>query len=190
MTGEKEDRYGIFKNYHKVSGTVKPDDNDFVETEDFTIQIQIESQNYFYSLWNNLEAREQHLVYDIAQNGLINYKNLPIIYNLMNKGILIRDEHNALVLFSKSFRNFVLSIIDREQALLVETMARRSGNWSNLRFPLIMIFIAAFALLFIAEQDIFNDVIGWLLAASASIPILMRTFMSAGNIFNPKSKSG
>ncbi len=81
-----------------------------------------------------------------------------------------------LELFRESFQNFILTDIDSRRALLLEMKSKRSGSWSNLKFPFIMIVVSLFIFLFITQQDVFNDVTAWLATAAASIPVLMRVF--------------
>jgi len=143
---------------------------------------------YYYSIWNSLEDREQYLIYDLAQDGLANYRNIGIINNLMHKGILVNN-NLRLRFFRKSFQNFILTNISREQSLQLELDSKRSGNWSNLKFPFIMIILSLFIFLFVTQQDLFNDLTGWLATAAASIPVLMRVFggFTTLNLFGKKN---
>jgi len=154
---------------------------EMTDKEDDILNVQHLTQNYYYSLWNSLEKREHYLIYDIAQDGLANYRNLPVIYNLINKGILIY-KNGRLKFFNKSFQNFVLTIIDREQALLIEREAKQSGNWSNLQLPLIMVILSVIAFIFITQQNVFNEIVGWLTGALATIPVLTRIIAGVASV--------
>jgi len=137
------------------------------------LNIQSLSQIQFFSIWNGLEIREQYLIYDLAQDGLVNYRNIKVVDNLIYKGILKYD-NLQLKLFNDSFQNFVLTNIDKEESLRIERDAKRSGNWSNLQLPFIMVIFALFAFLFVTQQEIFNDIIAWLGTALISLPLLLR----------------
>jgi hypothetical protein len=141
------------------------------------LNIQSLSQIQYFSIWNGLEKREKFLIYDLAQDGLANYKNIKVIDNLIYKGILTYDNCQVKI-FNDSFKNFILTNIDKEESLLIERETKRSGNWSNLQLPFIMVIIALFAFLFITQQDIFNDIIAWFGTAMVSLPLLLRTFAS------------
>lgn len=141
------------------------------------LNVQSLSQIQYFSIWNGLEKREKYLTYDLAQDGLANYKNIKVIDNLIYKGIL-KYENCQLELFNDSFKNFILTNIDKEESLRIERETKQSGNWSNLQLPFIMVIIALFAFLFITQQDIFNDIIAWLGTAAISLPLLLRTFAS------------
>jgi len=106
----------------------------------------------------------------------------------MHKGILLNN-NLRLRFFRKSFQNFILTNISREQSLQLELDSKRSGNWSNLKFPFIMIILSLFIFLFVTQQDLFNDLTGWLATAAASIPVLMRVFggFTTLNLFGKKN---
>jgi hypothetical protein len=156
------------------------------DSEASILNIQSLSQIQYFSIWNGLEKREQYLIYDLAQDGLANYKNMGVINNLLSKGIL-KYENMQLKLFNESFNNFVLTNVDREESLQIEHESKKSGNWSNLQLPFIMVIFALFAFLFITQQDAFNDIIAWLGTALVSLPLLIKTFASLSSFKFGKS---
>ena len=92
-----------------------------------------------------------------------------------------------LKLFNESFNNFVLTNVDREESLQIEHESKKSGNWSNLQLPFIMVIFALFAFLFVTQQDTFNDIIAWLGTALVSLPLLIKTFASLSSFKFGKS---
>jgi uncharacterized membrane protein YhdT len=154
------------------------------DKEDQILNIQNREQLYYHAIWNSLEKREHLLIYDLAQDGLVNYRNMYGVYNLMSRGILIL-KNGRLRLFSKSFTNFVLTIIDKEQALEFERDAKRTGSWANLKLPLIIVIAAVVVFMFLSQQEVFNQLIGWFTAAIALLPIITR-FMITFSGFSKK----
>ena len=146
--------------------------SDEVEEADI-MNIQSVSQIQYSSIWNSLEEREQFVIFDLAEDGLVNYRNIGAINGLISKGIL-KYENLRLTLFNKSFRNFVLTNIDKKESLRIEFESKRSGNWSNLQLPIIMVIFTLFAFLFVTQQDIFNDIFAWMGTALISLPLLLR----------------
>ncbi|MCF8369760.1 MAG: hypothetical protein K9G76_12040 [Bacteroidales bacterium] len=146
-------------------------------------------QVYYLSIWHSLEDREKYLLYDLAQDGLANYKNINIINDLIQKGILTYKKLR-LQFFSHSFKSFILTNIDRDESLLIELQARHSGNWSNLRLPLMMIILALFIFLVMTQQDKVNAVLGWIATSVASLPILIKVLSGFTNLMGSKSKAG
>jgi hypothetical protein len=155
--------------------------------EDKILNEQSLFQVYYFSIWHSLEDREKYLLYDLAQDGLANYRNIDIINDLIYKGILTY-KNLRLELFSSSFQNFILSNIDRTESLHIELEAKRNGNWANLRLPLLMIIIALFVFLLLTQQDKINSIFGWIATSMASLPILMRVLSGVTGIFGSKGK--
>jgi hypothetical protein len=159
-------------------------DDSLCDNEDHVLNTQNREQLFYHAIWNSLEKREHLLIYDLAQDGLVNYRNLYVVYNLMSRGILIHT-NGRLKLFNKSFANFVLTIIDKEQALEFERDAKRTGSWANLKLPLIIVIAAVLMFMFLSQQEVFNQLIGWFTAAIALLPVLTR-FMVTFSGFSKK----
>lgn len=155
--------------------------------EDRILNEQSLFQVYYFSVWHSLEDREKYLLYDLAQDGLANYRNMDIINDLIQKGILTY-KNLRLDLFSASFKNFILTNIDRTESLHIELEAKRNGNWANLRLPLLMIIMALFVFLLLTQQDKVNSIFGWIATSLASLPILMRVLAGVTGIFGSKEK--
>ena len=77
-------------------------------------------------------------------------------------------------MFNQSFENFVLTIIEKQESLEYEFEARKSGTWSNLRYPILLIIATLFIFLFVTQEDVFKDIMGWLAALLATIPLISR----------------
>ena len=147
------------------------------DKEDVLLNIQNKSQLYYFAIWNSLEQREKFLIYDLSQDGLVNYRNLTIIFNLLNRGILIY-ESGMLQLFNNSFANFVLSIIRSDETLEIEKASKKTGTWSNLKWPFYTIVVGVILFLLMTQQDLFNDLLGWITAALALLPLLSKFIIS------------
>jgi len=156
------------------------------DSEDIILNVQARAQLYYYATWNSMEKREQLLIYDLVTDGLVNFRNLYVIYNLMSRGILTY-RNGTLELFNKSFANFVLTIVDKERSFDYDTDAKRSGSWSNLKLPLLMIIGAILAFIFLTQQKLFNDLFGWFTAALALIPVITK-ILSSFSIFSGGGK--
>ena len=159
-------------------------DSDY-DNEDIVLDIQTKAQLYYYAIWNSLEKREHFLIYDLAQDGLVNYRNPYVIYNLMRRGILIY-KNGRLKIFNKSFAYFVLSIIDKEEALKFEIETKRTGNWANLKVPLLIVILAALMFMFLTQQEVFSALIGWFTAAIAMLPFLTRLIVTFSGFSSKK----
>ncbi|HTF05443.1 MAG TPA: hypothetical protein VK826_15555, partial [Bacteroidia bacterium] len=136
------------------------------EREDMILRIQKLADNYYRSVWNHLNAEEQFVLYDLAQDGLVNSKNLDIVAILIDKGLLI--DSTKLHIMNRNFRNFVLSIVDPADLGKLEKSLNTTGNWSRFKLPLF--FVVFTLLLFVLKSDsspLFSSITGF----TAIIPI-------------------
>ncbi len=149
------------------------------DEEDILLNVQNKAQLHYYAIWNSLSKRERFILYDLAQDGLVNYRNLNVIFILLNRGIL-KYKHGRMQLFNVSFANFVLTIIGKKQSLMYEHDAIKTGSWSNLKMPLFIIIAAAIAFLFLTQQQVFSELTGWLTAAVAVLPVITKLLVTFG----------
>ena len=143
-------------------------------------KIQSLSTAYYHSLWSTCSKKEKYVIYDLAQDGLVNPRNFQTIDTLLNKGLIIFKD--TLRVMNESFRNFVLTAIKPEEALQMEKEVREIGIWNKFRNPLIIVLLAVTAFIFITQKEGFNNIISYLTAFLAIIPILIKV----GAIFSAK----
>jgi hypothetical protein len=80
-------------------------------------------------------------------------------------------------------------MIDRKESLELELEARKTGAWSNLSYPLFLVIAAIFLFLFVTQKDLFSDIVGWIAALLASLPIISRLFIGFSGLRLGKSKT-
>lgn len=159
------------------------------DEEDKILNVQARAQLYYYATWNSMEKREQLLIYDLVTDGLVNFRNLYVIYHLMSRGILI-NKNGSVELFNKSFANFVLTIVDKEMSFNFKRDAKKNGTWANLKLPLMMIIGGILAFIFLTQQSLFNDMFGWFTASLALLPVLTKVLSSLSLFTGGAKKTG
>ena len=138
--------------------------------------IQTYAHLYYHSIWNSLTKEEQYLVYDIAQDGLINTKNSYGIKTLMEKGLLINDlGYGKITLLNESFRLFILTQIKKSEALIIEKNMSDEGRWGNFRMPIIIIIAALVIFLLSTQQNPLNSVLSYAGMFLTGVSLLQRT---------------
>ena len=135
------------------------------------VEVEQQAHLYYQALWNTCSEAEQYLIYDLAQDGLVNTHNRTSINNLIRKG-LVRRGTDSLLLLNQSFRNFVLTVVDEAEALRMERKIRQEGTWNRIRVPITLILLAFAVFIFYFQADWFNDTLGLLTAVAAVIPAL------------------
>lgn len=151
-----------------------------VDREDVILHIQSLAKSYYHTLWASCTDREKLLIYDLSEDGFVNEKNAQTIDSLLNKGILVVED-GKLRLFNRSFRNFVLTVIDRNVALKAELTQANEGSWSKFKTPLVVIIIALGAFIMVTQQGALNNALsffGALATALLSGYKIIETFQS------------
>lgn len=143
--------------------------------ESVIVEIEQQAHLYYQALWNNCCEEEQYLIYDLAQDGLVNTHNRSGINNLVRMGIIRRGFDN-LELMNHSFRNFVLTVVNEREALMMELKIKREGTWNRIRVPITLILLAFGIFIFYFQADWFDQSLGLLTAMAAIIPAFNSVF--------------
>lgn len=135
-------------------------------------KIQSLCSVYYHLLWSTCTENEKYIIYDLAEDGLVNTKNFETIEILLNKGLIIFT--NSLRLMNDSFRNFVLTKIGPTEAMLMEKKANKSGTWTMFRNPLIIVLLAIAGFLLFTQQDSVHTALSFLTPMLALIPAIIK----------------
>lgn len=180
----------------KVLAKLKPDLNRYFEelnphmdreqlTSDIVLKIQSTVEQYYFILWSSLTLEEKLIVYDLAQDGLVNTINKHAIFILINKGVF-KYEYGQLRLFNKSFRNFVLTSIGPMEVAKLEMSIKSGNSWKRYRNPVLILVVGLLFFVLYSDQQRFNDVIiPYLTTILALIPVVMRLY----TVFNQPETS-
>ncbi|MEP7264054.1 MAG: cache domain-containing protein [Bacteroidota bacterium] len=180
----------------KVLAKLKPDLSRYFEDlnphmdheqllSDIVLKIQSTVEQYYFILWSSLTMEEKLLVYDLAQDGLVNTINKHAIFILINKGVF-KYEHGQLRLFNKSFRNFVLTSIGPLEVAKLEMSIKSGNSWKRYKNPVLLLVTGLLFFVLYSDQQRFNDVIiPYLTAVIALIPVVMRLY----TVFNQPETS-
>ncbi|SHH64989.1 hypothetical protein SAMN04488109_4826 [Chryseolinea serpens] len=152
-----------------------------VEVVELVDKIKSLAYNYYAYLWDSCSQEERYLIYDLAEDGLVNRKNVDSIKRLLSKGIFVGQ--GSLRLMNASFREFVLSYVNPEQALVLRENVSKDGNWNRVRLALMIVLSGVALFLLYSQKNAFSLVMGLLTA----VPVLFRALESALSTI-PKKK--
>ena len=141
---------------------------------DIILKIQSLAQLYYRELWSKCSEGEHYMLYDLAQDGLVNARNVGVLSSLLSKGLLIREKKLTLRIFNESFRNFVLSVVNKEEALRFENDTAKGSRWETYRTPLFMVLTGAMLFIFYTQKDTWTMMLTVLTALSTMVGILPR----------------
>jgi len=136
------------------------------------------SAHYFYMyVWQTLTKEEKFLLYDLAEDGLVNpYDNYNLTL-LISKGLIVR-ENNIMRLFNEGFRIFILTAIGNSEVLLLKDQIKDNGNWSKLKGPLMIMVVAVLAFLYASQQEAYSMLIKYMGIITLAVPTAFKLFDS------------
>lgn len=159
----RECRFGTYLNNLSIQLLTEEKNKISISKEQLMWKIQSRAQYYYQNLWSSFTKEEQYLIYDIAQDGIINTKNYHVLKGLYLKGILINDQPvGKLALFNKSFGNFIRTEVNKNDITEIEKGIRADGKWSSLRTPLVIIIITLVIFFITTQQQSYNNILTYL----------------------------
>ncbi|MBC8081940.1 MAG: hypothetical protein H7Z21_01905, partial [Hymenobacter sp.] len=158
--------------------------------EDIILAIQRPTQLQLRQLWETLSPHEQYLLYDLAQDGLVNGRDSLIINDLLQRGLLVYDQL-GLRIVNETFRSFILVGLPQAQALRIEREARQEAQgdstWNRRSFPIFLLLSAAGLFLFVTQRSALNEVQSFLTAILGIAPLAYRFISFPSFSTNPGS---
>ncbi|HYJ38551.1 MAG TPA: hypothetical protein VEV87_08030, partial [Chitinophagaceae bacterium] len=157
------------------------DEEKLLEYEEEIVEDLKNGNELYLFVWNKFSDKEKYLLFDFAQDGLINYKNSKEIIELINKGIFVVHEER-LRIFSPGFRAFILTSVDQTQLMNIQKMYKENSTWQFVRIPLLIALLGIAAVLFFTQQGVFDKLLLVIGGASTLLTVVMRYFGgSSGN---------
>ncbi len=162
------DNFNGFLNQSKVvnSETKRAEDS-------FKPECTNENLNSRYlHIWNNLTSFEKIVLFDLADDGLLNRKNKEIIQKLINKRLIITD--SVPDFFSGEFRDFVRKSIKSTEVRAIERKLGLKGTWHNAKYLILLILIPLAAFIVISQGISIEKVFGIFAGGLAIITGVLR----------------
>jgi len=146
-----------------------------VNADELAFKLQITSHYFYMYIWQSLTKEEKFLLYDLAEDNLVNPFNDYDLNMLLAKGIITRPD-GTLKLFNKGFRNFILTAIGNSEAMKIKNNIKDNGNWNQLKNPLIILVLAILAFLLTSQQEVYSKLISYVAALVAGLPVVLKLF--------------
>jgi hypothetical protein len=146
-------------------------------------EIESLAENDYYQILNSCTAKGKFVLYDYAQDQLVNYNNKTVIESLYYKGLIKYD--GAFKIFNESFRNYVLNEIDPEKLRQQIGKKLPKGNWAKFKIPLFIVGFGLFILLGV-QTNVLGNMSSILTSVGAGLALLTKFsgvlsgFQSAG----------
>jgi hypothetical protein len=174
---EKRD---IITTYNEISKC----DDDYkkrMDTEVLLLRLQQTAESKYKDKWDPLPDAEKFLLYDLADDGVTNQTETSLFNKLSEKGLL--RLYPKLEVVNTSFANYVKTIMPKEKITEWQKNENKNGRWNNLRIALIIIIIAAFGFLSVAEEDFLGRVSALLASVAVAVPNLVSAVGKLSKVF-------
>jgi hypothetical protein len=133
---------------------------------------------YFAVVLEGCNAKERYLLFQLACNGFMNYKNVVEIDHLLERGVLVVEDEEVR-LFSRAFRAYILTHV-QERELERSIMGR--SPWQRFRIPFLILLMIAAAFLFFTRQEAWQRISALIAALSTSLGLLSGLFRDGGEL--------
>jgi hypothetical protein len=136
----------------------------------------------FFNIWKNLTNYEKIVLYDLADDGLLNRNNRKIINQLTEKKLIVFNSYPGL--FSSGFRDFIYQHITKNEIKTIEEKLEIKGSWKNAKYLILMILIPLAIFIFISQGMTIEKSFGIFAGIVGAITALMKLFESS--VFSSK----
>lgn len=154
----------------------EPDDLKLTQKrkEELILGIQQFLEPKYYYIWNHCTPLEKMVLFDLADDGMLNIKNKYLINRLISKRLIILEPEPRI--FSESFRNFILTSVREEEAKRLEKKLSKGGQWNNVRFFVITIILAIAIFVFVIQGKSIDRVLAIMTSFLALLPAILKIF--------------
>lgn len=155
--------------------------------EENTIRrIMLLAEKYYKGLLESCSFEEQYVLYDAADDLIINPNNEKSITNLLEKGILIK-ECDRISFMNVSFRRFVLNTLNKSETTKLELkMGKSAGTWRGYRTTLVLIIAGLFVFIALANQNFIESLNQLFVAIGGGVAVISGLL----GLLSKKSKPG
>lgn len=142
--------------------------------EDEVYQAYLINKTYYQKIWDSCTNEEKSIIYDIADDYLINLHKNGVVNMLINKGLIKNGQF--LSLFNLSFTHFVKHKTD--EVLQINSLLRDENQtgWSQYSLPIKLLLAIIIIFIFITHQEFFTGIQSILISIGAILTFALRFF--------------
>lgn len=146
-----------------------------IVSDELAIKLQMTSHYFYMYVWQSLTKEEKFLLYDLAEDNLVNAVDDYNLNMLICKGVIVRAD-GSLKIFNNGFRNFILTAIGNIELMKIRNQIYDNGNWNKVKYPLYMVFVAIVLFLFTSQQEAYTKLLTYAAAVGTAIPAILKIF--------------
>ena len=123
-------------------------------------------------IWNNLNKMEKLILFDLADDGMMNFKNRFLINRLKLKGLI--ELNPVPQIFTPSFQYFLKYSVNKDETDVIEQRLGKFGKWKNTRYLILLLLVPLGAFMFISQGFSIEKVVAILTGVIALFSGTMR----------------
>jgi hypothetical protein len=175
-------------NGRKVEELDGADCNDDLSDAERTIIDEVKKYEKLYDgIWEKCSKKEKYLLFDFAQDGLMNHKNTAEINELIKKGVLVVDE-DYIRFFSPSFRTYLLTTKNKDEFSNLRKTFHKNSSWKAFQIPLLILLLCIAVFIFFTQEAMFKQIIALVAGISGVVSFLPKVFTGAGMFQDKKQE--
>ncbi len=131
-------------------------------------EVAVRAYSFYKILWDACDSPERLALIHLAEDGMVNSSNAPVVQHLLRKRLIVQKPFIRLL--NESFRRFIAS------AYRPEDLAQEGtpGGWNSVKGPLLLTLIVGVGFLFTTQRDLINTTITVLTTIAALIPAMAK----------------
>jgi hypothetical protein len=142
-----------------------------LEPEQVVSEVGERAAQYYYLEWRSCTQEECFLLTGLAQDGMVNPRNMASLRQLLRRKLIVRDPQ--LRVMNESFRRFVLAQAGVSMREEWESEAAGSG-WGKARGPFATALVLVGLFLLATQQQFLQTSAGLLTAAGGCVAVLLK----------------
>jgi hypothetical protein len=168
---EECSRPAFLKNYKALFQQLPVNEDN---EEDYILKIQSLCDHTYRQIFASLTKEEQLILYDLAEDGLINTTNYIAITMLLSKSLIVKDENGVLTIVNRSFRNFILTIVKSEDIKYIEKEITDNQTWNDYKYPVFILLGAVLYFVLSSNPEKFGNILPVITGILTGIPTVMK----------------
>jgi hypothetical protein len=164
--------YNGYINQKKLSKSeqIRDEDKYLIEKTGTDLDLQ------YSKIWANLTSYEKIVLFDLADDGLLNRKNKTMIQKLIDKRLIVTDPEPAF--YAEEFCNFVRKSMKTKEVKTIENKLGLKGSWHSAKYLILLILVPLAAFVIISQGISIEKVFGIFAGGLAIITGIIRLFDS------------
>ena len=165
-----QDLYPNRSKYVDLQNEYLGDKNDAI-----LIDLHQTTIHFYRDIWHSLMPEEKVMLFDLAEEGLLNSTNYTTLYGLICKGLIVRTE-GIFYLINSSFRQFILTSVTKADLENAMEKIGESSIWKDSQGPILLMIAALLWFILYANQEQFGQVFPLITAMATGLPTILKIF--------------